>query len=409
MTQKLNILMLNHNPKGAGTYFRCFHFGRELVKRGHRVTLFTGGSTRFLPRTEFVDGVRVVCMPRFRRLADLVVPGGLETGFLDILIRAGHAVLGSYDLIHGFDHLPNVSFPSYLGRRLRRTCFVSDWCDWWSRGGFPVPRFKSAFRQRMDAFLEEGIRRVADGVTTISSVLFDRAAGLGVPPERMTIIPSGADVDNIRPGDKLGARRRLGLPADARVLGFVGFVDIDIDLVLTALAKVAGRVPQARALVVGERDRAQATARKLGIEDRVTVAGIKPYHELPDYFAASDVLAMPLRDTLFNRARWPNKVGDYLAAGRPTVTNPVGDVRYVFEKHPVGLLAAPDDPDDFARQVLRLFEEPGLADRMGAEARRLAEGEYSWARMTDRLEEFYHLTLSNRKAGARLRQPRART
>ena len=216
--------MLNHNPKESGTYFRCFHFARQLARRGHQVTLMTCIANRFKPEVEYKDGVRIIGTPRFRRVADSIVPGGLDTGFLDILIRIGHTAAGSYDLIHGFDHLPNVSFPSYFGRRIKNTCFISDWCDWWTRGGFPYERFKSERRNRMEIFLEEGIRKIADGVTVISSVLQERAQSIGVPEGKIRVIPSGADVDCIKPICKREARKRLGLDEPARILGFVGFV-----------------------------------------------------------------------------------------------------------------------------------------------------------------------------------------
>jgi glycosyltransferase involved in cell wall biosynthesis len=390
----MRILMLNHNPKGAGTYFRCLHFARHLVRRGHEVTIMTCVSNRFKPDVERVEGVRVIGTPRFRRVADLVVPGGLDSGFLDIAIRTGHAAFNRYDLIHGFDHLPNVSFPSYFTKKVRRVPFVSDWCDWWTRGGFPYERFSSERRKRFELLLEEGIRKVADGVTVISSVLRGRAEGLGIEQAKIRLIPSGADVENIRPMSKREARERLGIAPDAYILCFVGFVHQDVDLVIKALKIISERLPAARALVVGVGASAEQAADALGIRDRVILAGIKPYGELPAYYAAADVLAMPLRDTLFNRARWPNKIGDHLAAGRPTVTNPVGDVQQLFREHPVGLLAREGDAEDFARQVTKLFENPDLAERMGREARGLAEREYSWERMTARLESFYHEVLS---------------
>jgi glycosyltransferase involved in cell wall biosynthesis len=259
----------------------------------------------------------------------------------------------------------------------------------------------------MEARLEEGLRRVADGVTLISSVLYQRCLGLGVPADRMRVIPSGADVVGIVPGDMTIARERVGIPSDAKVVGFVGFVDVDVDLVLTAVARIAPRWPQVKVLIVGEIEFARTTAIRLGIEDKVILAGIQPYVALPDYFAACDVLAMPLRDTLFNRARWPNKTGDYLAAGRPIVSNPVGDVRSIFERHPVGLLAAPDDPTAFGTQLERLFADPALATRLGLEARRLAEGELSWERLTDDLVDFYLTTLDRKRIRGR-RYPRGR-
>jgi len=150
-------------------------------------------------------------------------------------------------------------------------------------------------------------------------------------------------------------------------------------------------------LIVGAGGHARQTADELAISDKVVLAGIKPYNELPDYYAASDVLAMPLRDTLFNRARWPNKIGDHLAAGRPTVSNPVGDVQDLFKKHSIGLLARSDDAEDFARQVIHLFENPDVAERMGEQARELAEGEYSWEKMTGQLERFYFATLDGQQ------------
>src|SRR6266850_7439782 len=225
----MKILMLNHNPKESGTYFRCFHFARHLVKRGHQVTLITCIGNRFKREEEYIEGVRVIGTPRFRRLADLIVPGGLDTGFLDILIRIGHTALNQYDIIHGFDHLPNVSFPSYFGRKLKNVCFISDWCDWWTRGGFPYERFKTKRRNQFETFLEEGVRKIADGVTVISTVLRERAEGLGVSREMINLIPSGADIDNIEPSSRELARRKLNLPQNAKILGFAGFVDMDVD------------------------------------------------------------------------------------------------------------------------------------------------------------------------------------
>jgi len=385
----MNVLMLNHNAKESGTYFRCFHFARHLVRKGHEVTLLTCVTNRFKPQVEYIEGVKVIGTPRFRRVADFFVPGGLDTGFLDILIRTGHTILAKYDIVHGFDHLPNVSFPSYLGKKFRNACFISDWCDWWTRGGFPYERFRSKRRNEFETFLEEGIRKIADGVTVISSVLKERAESLGIPAQKIKLIPSGADVDNIRPLCKEEARRKLNLPQDAAILGFVGFVDVDVDLVIRAIKIISEQNPRARALIIGVKEKAAQTAKELGVEDKVILAGIKPYSALPDYYAAADVLAMPLRDTLFNRARWPNKIGDHLAAGRPTVTHAVGDIKSLFQDHNIGLLAETDSAEDFAGQVARLFDEPSIARRMGETARTLAEKELSWERMTASLEQFY--------------------
>ena len=50
-------------------------------------------------------------------------------------------------------------------------------------------------------------------------------------------------------------------------------------------------------------------------------------------------MGLPLTDRAANRGRLPNKLLDYMAAGRPTVASPVGDIKTILEEHEVGLLA----------------------------------------------------------------------
>ena len=47
---------------------------------------------------------------------------------------------------------------------------------------------------------------------------------------------------------------------------------------------------------------------------------------------ARTVMALPMTDTASNRGRLPNKLLDYLSAGRPTVAGPVGDVKSIVER-----------------------------------------------------------------------------
>jgi len=106
------------------------------------------------------------------------------------------------------------------------------------------------------------------------------------------------------------------------------------------------------------------------------------------YLAAADVLLMPYSNKLCNVGRGPIKLGDYLASGRPIVTNPVGDLKTMFEAARIGLLSK-DTPEDFAEKVGDLIDDPSLADELGANARRVAEEKYSWELLSEQLEEYY--------------------
>ena len=119
--------------------------------------------------------------------------------------------------------------------------------------------------------------------------------------------------------------------------------------------------------------------------------------DLEPYYRSADLFVLPFPDTVYNRGRWPNKICDYMSLGRPTVSNPCGDIKHLFDRHEIGLLAEWNE-EDFASKIVRLLEDPNLAHRLGEEARRISVYEYSWQVLVERLEGFYwHLMEENKR------------
>src|SRR5205814_1337165 len=126
----LRVLMLNHNVIWRSTFYRAFYLGRELVDRGHEVTVATISAGRVLsPREHTIEGVRVVETPDWG-------VGLARTGWdpWDAAWRCGRFRGGAFDVVHGFDCRPVVLAPSLFLRRSGRIPWVSDWADWWGRG-----------------------------------------------------------------------------------------------------------------------------------------------------------------------------------------------------------------------------------------------------------------------------------
>ncbi len=129
--------------------------------------------------------------------------------------------------------------------------------------------------------------------------------------------------------------------------------------------------------------------------------GFVPYEEFIQILAGTDVFVIPLpQQSLNSRARWPNKIGDYMAAGRPTVVNAIGDVERLIREDNIGLLAKPD-MSDFAEKIILLLKNPDLAQSLGHNARKAAEEKYSWTIMAQKLEEFL-LNIRERKRQGRI-------
>lgn len=385
--RSMKILMLNSNRRFVGTYYRCLFLARELVRRGHQVTLMTvSPSEPFRHRRLVEQGVTIVEGPMV-----LDRPGVLSSP-LDVALRVREIVHGRYDVVCGFDYHPNVSWPVYLTRQRVGYAFLSDWCDWFA-GGHNRWR-ANRLLLRLDAFLEERIRFEADVLTVINRVLLERALSIGIPRQRIHLIRSGCDPDFIRPLDRRGSRTRMGLPQDVPMIGYMP--KEAPEMVVRSFARVRRHVPSARLLVIGKPLPAlDLEAERLGVAEAVLRTGFL-HEELPIALSCCDVALLLLRDDPKDRGRWPHKLGDYMAAALPVVTCPVGDVGDFVGANQVGLLV-PMEAEGIAEGLMQLLGDPPLAGRLGANGRRVVEEQLNWRVLAGQFEQALHGALEYRR------------
>jgi glycosyltransferase involved in cell wall biosynthesis len=95
---------------------------------------------------------------------------------------------------------------------------------------------------------------------------------------------------------------------------------------------------------------------------------------LPRHLRAADVLVMP---TIAQEALGRTAV-EAMAVGRPVIASRLGGLPATVVDGVTGLLCAPGDPDDLARQIERLLDDPALRERLGLAGRRRFEEHYDW-------------------------------
>ena len=388
---RLRILFLAHNVVAAGTYIRFYGLARELAALGHRITLIAASADR-APTTRQLEsqGIRLILTPGWfhRRLRN----GGVSPE--DVVVRLAHVMSHAYDLIHASEHRPAGSLPAIVARARHRSKYVSDWADLWGRDGIASERtwVMRLLLGRSESFAESRIHRAADAVTAVCSDLYSRAAKLGIPRSRLLRLPNGADTELFRPtANKVAARGKLAVPAGAKLLIYAGYAPIDMDLIWDAFRLVCVRRRDVYLLMTGRIWPLPDSLRPHA--EHVIQVGFLPPESYAEALACGDVMLLPYRNNSRNRGRWPGKLAFYMAVGRPTVSNPTGDVLGLFEQRGVGLLAG-ETAQEFADAVLRLLGDGELADRMGRDARKTAESEYSWPVLAKSLEQFYYSILN---------------
>ena len=391
----MRVLMMTHNMAGlGGSFMRAHSLAKSLVVLGNHVTLI---ASRRLPGRhrieEEIDGVRVIQMADL--LPERVRHGGLSP--LDLAGRVKHAD-GPYDIIHGFDHRPSVSIPALLMRQRRQIPYVADWADLWGRGGI-AEQSDSVIRRLLgwaDHHWERFAHAHADAVTVVTRNLAGRAEQLGIPVRRIRLIQVGANGDVITPLSKTDMRIKHGLPEDAPIAVHNGFAPYDARLLADTFAILAKRNPRVILLLTGCRlPYLHELAEAAGFSDRVRHLGVVPYSRLGEILACGDVMLLPFSDRSVNAARYPNRVGDYLAAGRPIATNPTGDLGEMVRSEGIGIVPEAE-PEAFAAAIDQLLANKESQQQMGLRARKLAETRLSWSALAKQLDELYRDLLSER-------------
>lgn len=225
----------------------------------------------------------------------------------------------------------------------------------------------------------------------------------GAPGERVAVIPCGVDLTGFQPVNRGEARHLLGVHQDDPLVLYVGRFDPvkGLDDLLTAMALIRADRP-VRLMVVGGDGDAAAEARsirelsaRLGVSDRVTFAGRVSHEDLPVYYSASDVLAVPSHYESFGLVAL-----EALACGTPIVATPVGAMNALLADGRGGLLVAPRDPAGLAEGIRQVLEDRVTGGYTSGGARSLAMP-FGWDVVAAQVETEYARLLSNGVSGAR--------
>ena len=178
------------------------------------------------------------------------------------------------------------------------------------------------------------------------------------------------------------------------MIGFAGsFYGYEgLDLLIEALALLAERRPELRALLVGgglQESALRRLAGERGVASRVVFAGRVPHAEVPRYYDLIDVLAYPRRRIRLTEVVTPLKPLEAMAQGRMLVASDVGGHEELIRDGETGFLFPAGDAQALARKIdevlARRDEWPSLRER----ARRFVESERTWARSVARYATVY--------------------
>ena len=380
----MRILLLNQafvSPDEPG-HTRHFEMAKFLREHGHELVIVasdlnyqTGQRTvarQGIFAEQVIDGVRILRAYIYPALHRSYV--WRVVSFLSFMFSSLWTALQvkDVDLVMGTTPPIFQAVSAWFVAWMRRKPFLLEVRDLWPEFGVGMGVLKNAVVIALARWLEKFLYARATHILVNSPAYKDYMIAKGVPERKVTYIAYGTDVDMFNPGvDGSPMRAALGVKDKFVVLyaGALGQAN-DIDTILRAARRLISDDEICFVLFGDgkERARLQAEAARMRLSNFI-FAGVQAKKDMPRVLAAADVCLGILQDISMFRTTYPNKVFDYMAAGRATVLVIDGVSRELIESSNGGVYVPPGNDELLAKTILELSKDPGRVRQMGQNAR----------------------------------------
>jgi glycosyltransferase involved in cell wall biosynthesis len=268
---------------------------------------------------------------------------------------------------------------AWLLARLKCVPFLFEVRDLWPQFAIAVGVLKNPLLIKLSLWLERFLYRRAAVVMVNSPGYVNHVMERGA--RRVELVPNSADPEMFDPAADGSIFRRQHDLTDKFVVLYAGAHGLsnDLGVVLQSAAILAKSSPNVCLVLLGdgkEKHALQEQAAGMGLTNVLFLPPI-PKMEMPAALAGADACLAILKPIEEYKTTYPNKVFDYMAAGRPVALAIDGVIRAVVERAGCGIFAQPGDPAVLAEVVKTLAADPARSRSMGLAGRKYLEENFS--------------------------------
>jgi len=356
---------------------RHYELSRYLADAGHQVSIIASpvsyltGKVQKKPSLE-VDGSHMITIYRVYTYPALHKNFVHRTiSYISFMITAFFKALTikKVDIIWGTSPPIFQAFTAWLISAIKGATFLLEIRDLWPAFAMSVGVLKNPLLIRMSLWLESFLYRKADHVVVNSPGYIQHVHEKGAT--RVTLVPNGADISLFPTEGAQEIRKNLGWPDEFIVLyaGAHGMSN-DLDTLLRA-AQILKSQPDLRFILIGDGKEKGALMQRADVMNlsNLSFHDPVPKSEMGKVLSAADACVAILKPVEMYKTTYPNKVFDYMAAGKPILLAIDGVIRHVVEDAQCGIFCQPGDPQDMAEKVLFLYHHPEKSRQMGKNGR----------------------------------------
>ena len=257
---------------------------------------------------------------------------------------------------------------------------------------------KYYFRRKMICYTLKHSHKVI----AVSDALKKKVIEIGVPEERIIVIPNGINTDLFRPMEKENCRKELDLPIEKKIVLFVG--NLKPEKGLSTLIKACNQINKVEdkkyLLVILGDGQLQKTLKnkvnQLNMMDIVRFEGRKPHDEIPIWINACDVFCLPSLNE-----GCPNVVLEALACAKPVVATNVGGIPEIISSESLGILVEPMNWESLAKAIIKALGKSWDYSKLKKSC-----WKYSWSENVVDLKVILENSLNSytKKAGVKIKK-----
>jgi glycosyltransferase involved in cell wall biosynthesis len=389
---------------------RHHELARYLASKGHRVTVIASpvsyltGTTPPVPhpsppsplppgegrRSEGGDGVTILRAYTYRALHKSFAHRVFA--FFSFMASSFWVGLGvkNVNVVWGTSPPIFQGVTAWLLARLKGAKFLFEVRDLWPLFAVAVGVLRNPLLIGMSDWLERFLYKHADRVIVNSPGFVAHVTSRG--GRQVELIPNGADPSMFDPADDGRAFRKSHQFDNKFVLLYAGAhgMSNDLGVVLEAARKLQDQA-QVQFVLLGdgkEKANLQAVATELELQN-VTFLPPVPKSEMGVALAGADACLAILKPLEEYKTTYPNKVFDYMAAGRPVVLAIDGVIRQVVEAAGCGSFVPPGEPAALAEAIRTLAADKPKAREMGLKGRQYLEVHFDREKLAEKLEGLF--------------------
>jgi glycosyltransferase involved in cell wall biosynthesis len=267
---------------------------------------------------------------------------------------------------------------AWLLARLKGVPFLLEVRDLWPAFAIAVGILKNKFLIRLSEWLERFLYQHADRVIVNSPGFIDHVKSRGA--DLVTLIPNGADPEMFDPDSKGSSFRERHHLDDKFIALYAGAhgMSNDLEVVLKAAEHLKNN-DTIQIVLLGsgkEKPQLQILAKEKGLSNVLFLPPV-PKLKMREALAAADACLAILKPIEMYKTTYPNKVFDYMAAGRAVILAIDGVIREVVETANAGVFVPPGDPKALSEAIQDLASNPSTCKRLGKNGRKIIEEKFS--------------------------------